>query len=151
MASYPTMNRTWRRAAVAHGEALLAQLLHDRPDDAGTGEDDFRPLRLQTDDGAAGLRIPRPVELDLAVDLGTVEDGPLDDGGIIRGEAIPDRGDIGHRAAHRDQRVGNRAPVDAREICRNRRHGLAQHVRRHGSVQPVALGSESSAMQPPTV
>ena len=69
------------QAAVADGEALLAQLLHDRPDDAGTGEDDFRPLRLEADDGAAGVGILRPVELDLAIDLGAVEDGALDDAG----------------------------------------------------------------------
>ncbi len=48
------------QAAIAHGEGLLAQLLHDRPDDARTGENDLRPLRLKTDDGAAGVGIPRP-------------------------------------------------------------------------------------------
>ncbi len=76
------------QAAVADGEALLAQLLHHRTDDAGTGEDDFRPLRLEADDGAAGIGIQRPVELDLAIDLGAVEDAALNDRRVIGGEAM---------------------------------------------------------------
>jgi len=60
------------QAAITHGQGFLAQLLHDRPDDARTGENDLRPLRLKTDDGAAGVGIPRAVELDLAFDLGAL-------------------------------------------------------------------------------
>lgn len=33
---------TVSQVPVAHGEALRAQLLHDRTDDTGAGEDDFR-------------------------------------------------------------------------------------------------------------
>jgi hypothetical protein len=51
------------QAAITHGEGLLAQLLHDRPDNARTREDDLRPFRLETDDGAARIGIPRPVML----------------------------------------------------------------------------------------
>ena len=82
----------------------------------------------------------RPVELDLAIDLGAVDDAALNDRGVVGGQAMHDRGDVGHRAAHRDQRVGNRAPIDAREVGRNGRQGLAQHLGRHGAVEPVALG-----------
>ena len=39
-----------------------------------------------------------------------------------------------------DQRVGHRASVDAREVGRNRRHGLAQHSRAKRRVEPEALG-----------
>jgi len=48
---------TVAQAAVADGETLLPQLLHHRAHDAGTGEDDLRPLRLKADDGAAGIGI----------------------------------------------------------------------------------------------
>ena len=116
------------QAAIAHREGLLAQLLHDRPDDARTGENDLRPLRLKTDDGAAGVGIPRPVEFDLAFDLGAVEHAALDDRRIIVGEPVLDRGDVSHRATHRHQRGGNRTSLDARQVRRNRRHGPVQHL-----------------------
>ena len=58
------------QAPVAHREGLLAQFFHDRPDDARAGQDDFRPLRLETDDGTASVGIahtsdPRADPVDL--------------------------------------------------------------------------------------
>jgi hypothetical protein len=57
------------QAPITHREGLLAQLLHDGPDDARPGENDFRPFRLQPDDGTSAVGIPRPVELDLPIEL----------------------------------------------------------------------------------
>jgi hypothetical protein len=44
-------------APVADGQRLPSRLLHDRPDDAGAGEDDVRALGLEADDGPARLGV----------------------------------------------------------------------------------------------
>ena len=46
------------QAPVTHGQRVLAQPLHDGPHDAGTGQDDVRPLGLQADDRASPRGIP---------------------------------------------------------------------------------------------
>jgi len=56
------------QAPVAHRQRLLSQLIHDRPDDAGPGEDDLGALGLQPDDPATRLGVAGSVELDLSVD-----------------------------------------------------------------------------------
>ena len=66
------------QSPVADRQRPLAQLVHDRPDDAGAGEDDVGALGLQADDRAARLGVARAVALDLAVDLGPVQDRALD-------------------------------------------------------------------------
>src|SRR5215510_12558645 len=75
----PVDQQSVTEAPVAHRERLLSQLLHDRPDDARAREDDVRALGLQTDNRATSLRVAWPVELDLAIDLGAVQDRALDD------------------------------------------------------------------------
>ena len=52
--------------------------------DAGTGEDDLGPLRLQTDDRAATLGIEAAVQLDLAVDLRTGQLAALHHRRVVR-------------------------------------------------------------------
>jgi hypothetical protein len=82
----------------------LSQLLHDRPDDARARKDDVRALGLQADDHATSLGVARAVELDLAVDLGSVQDRALDEVGIVSGqtEAVDtDRAGVGSAAGAR--------------------------------------------------
>jgi hypothetical protein len=55
------------QAAVADPHCVLAELVHHGPDDAGSGQDDVRALRLQADDRATLRRVARAVQLDLAV------------------------------------------------------------------------------------
>ena len=134
-------------AAIAHGERLLAQLLHHRPDDAGAGEDDVGSLRLEPDDRPARLDIARPVELDLAVDLGPVEDAALDDVRVVRGQGVLHRGDVRDRAAHRHQRVGSGATVDPGEVAGDRGEGVGKDLARiDGRPAPDALVAMGGAV-----
>ncbi len=43
---------------------------------------------------------------------------------IVGSEPVLDRGDVGHRASHRHERIGDRTPVDARQAGRYRLHGF---------------------------
>ena len=72
------------QAAVADRERVAAELVEHRAHDAGAGEDHLGALRLQADDLAPLVGGARAVELDLAVDLGPVEHGALDDVGVVR-------------------------------------------------------------------
>ena len=76
------------QAPVAHGDGVGAELRHHRPHDAGAREDHLGPLGLQPDDPAALLGGRGAVALDLAVDLGAVEDGALNDLGIVGREPV---------------------------------------------------------------
>ena len=70
------------QASVAHRQGLLAQLLHDCPDDAGAGQDDVgAPASPTVLSASAGARAP--VVLDLVVDLGPAEDRALDGVGVV--------------------------------------------------------------------
>lgn len=56
-AAEPVDQQSVTQAPIAHGQPLLAQLVHDRPDDAGAGEDDLGALGLQADDHPASLGV----------------------------------------------------------------------------------------------
>lgn len=81
-------------AAVADRELVAVQLVEHRPDDARTGENHLGSRRLQPDDLPPALGRSTPVEVDLTIDLGLVEDGSLYDFGVVRGEAVPDGGEV---------------------------------------------------------
>ena len=68
------MSRPWRRPRSLTRNESCAKLVHHGSDDAGPGQDDLRALRLKADDRAPLRRVARAVQLDLAVDLGEVED-----------------------------------------------------------------------------
>jgi hypothetical protein len=72
------------QATVADSQRCLAQFFHDHLYDARAGEDDFGALCLQSDDRTALRLIARPVELDLAIDLGAIEDSALYDVRVVR-------------------------------------------------------------------
>ena len=126
--------------AVTDRELRLAELVHHRAHDAGTGEDDFRAFRLQADDAPARIGVLRAVQLDLPVDLGAVEHGALHDLGVVARQAVADRGEVGHRPAHRRERIGQRTAFEARQVRGDRRQRLAQCLVRHLAVEPVAFG-----------
>src|SRR5262245_66567135 len=73
-------------AAVTHSQGLRAELRQHGADDARAGENDLRPVRLQADDLAALGGGAGAIELELPVDLRNVEDGALDDVGVVRRE-----------------------------------------------------------------
>ena len=62
----------------------MPELSHDLAHDAGAGEDDLRPRRLEPDDRAPALGVERPIELDLALDLVDVDLGEVDDVRVVR-------------------------------------------------------------------
>ena len=70
--------------SVADDERLAAELLHRRPHDAGAREHDLGSSRLEADDPSALVGGARAVELDLAVDLGSIEGRALDDVRVVR-------------------------------------------------------------------
>jgi len=113
------------QTSVAYRQAGLAKLFHDGPHDAGPREDHFRAVGLKADDGPTHLGAARAVELDLPVDLGTFEGRSPDNGWVVVGEAVPDRGDVCDRAAYAYQRVRHRVTVEAPEVQGDRRHRLA--------------------------
>ena len=72
------------KTAVAHDQRVAAELRQHRAHDAGTGENDLGPIRLEADDGSPLVGRPSSVELDLPVDLGSIEPGALDDVRVVR-------------------------------------------------------------------
>ena len=68
-------------APVADGQRGHPQLPHHRANDARASEDHFGTLRLEADDRATRVRVARPVELDLPIDLGPVQGRTLDPAG----------------------------------------------------------------------
>ena len=95
---------------------------------------------LQADDLAPLVGGARPVELDLAVDLGAVEHGSLDDVGVVRREAVPDGGEVRDGAAHADERVRPRPPVEPREVGRDRLERRGERLVGDDAVEAEALG-----------
>ena len=84
----PLRQQSVAEAAVAHGELVPAQLVHDHAHDARPGQDDVGASRLEADDLPACLRVAGAVQLQLAIDLGAVEDRSLDDVRIVGREAV---------------------------------------------------------------
>ena len=90
------------------------------------------------------LGVARPVELDLAVDLGAVEHRALDDVGVVASRGRADGGQVRHGAAHPDERVGPRPPVEpsrSAAIAVERRASTSPRRR----VEPEALGEARGA------
>ena len=83
-------------------------------------EDHLGTRRLEPDDRAPLIGGSSPVELDLAVDLLAVEHRALYDLGVVRGELVPDGGEIRDGAAHADESVRARASVEACQVDRDR-------------------------------
>ena len=92
------------QAPVAHCQRLHTQLVHDRADDAGTREDHFRAVWLQSDDAATGRCVHRSVEFDLAVEFAAIDRAALNHRRIVGRQMMAHGGDIGHRAAHGRER-----------------------------------------------
>ena len=65
------------QTAVADRQRVLPELAEHRPHDARTGENDVGALGLEADDLTALVETARAVQLDLPIDLGPVEHGPL--------------------------------------------------------------------------
>ena len=89
--------------------------------------------------GPALLRARRPVLLDLAVDLRSLQHRALDTVRVVRGEPELDRGEVGDRAAHADERVDRGAAVEPREVGRDRGEGVGEDLGSDRVVQPEAL------------
>ena len=126
--------------AIADRQRVLPELLHDRPDDAGAGEDHVGALRLQADDLAARVDVARPVELDLPIDLVAIEDGALHDVRVIRGHAVAHGCHVRERSTHPDQRVRRRPAVEPSQVGRDRGECLGKHIGRDRSIQAESLG-----------
>src|SRR6478752_1670901 len=127
------------QAAVAHGERLISEPAEHGTHDAGTGEDDVRALGLETDDlatlgGAAGV-----IELDLPVDLGSVEDGALNDVRVVLFQAMLHAREVRDRPAQADERVGWVSAVEPRQVGFDSGKGGAQHILFDDAVQAIPL------------
>ena len=83
--------------------------------------------------------VTRSIQLDLAIDLGPIEDGALDDVRVVDGERVLHGRDVGDGPAHRHEGVGRRAAVDAGQIAGDRRTSLVEDGRRDDAGQPEAL------------
>src|SRR5579862_3321 len=98
--------------AVTDGELAAVELPEHRSDDQRPREDHRGPRRLEPDDRAPLVGGSTPVELDLAIDLLSVEDRSVDDFGVVGGELVLHRREVREGAAHADESVGARAPVE---------------------------------------
>ena len=96
--------------------------------------------RLQPDDRAPLVGVAGPVEVDLAVDLGAVEDRALDDVGVVLRQAVLDRGQVRDGSTHADERIGRRPAVEPREVRGDRGQRLGEHVLGDRLVQAERLG-----------
>ena len=85
------------------------------------------------------------VELDLTVDLGAVQDRPLDDVRVVGGQSVAHRCQVRHGTAHRHNGVRARPPIEAAELRRDRRDGIVDDVGRHRPRQPEPLGEPDRA------
>ena len=85
------------------------------------------------------------VEVDLPLELGDVEDRPLDDVRVVRRERVLDRGDVRDGAAHADEGVGTGAVVELREVGGDRVERGGERVLVDRAVQPEALGEAHRA------
>ena len=83
---------------------------------------------LEADDRAALSAVARAVELDLAVDLGSVEHRALDDVRVVRRERVLDGGEVRDRAAHADERVRARPAVEPGEVGGDRARAASDHA-----------------------
>ena len=90
-------------------------------------------------------RVARAVQLDLAVDLGAVEDGALDDLGIVRREAVLHGGEVRDRAAHSDEGIRRRPPVEALELGADRRERPRERLVGDDAVERERLGEPRCA------
>ena len=106
------MSHAVPEAMIADRDRVASELVHDRPDDAGAGENDLGTRRLQADDRAASGGVDAAITVDLSIDLGPIEDRPLDDVGIVRRQPVLDCGEVGHGAAHGHDPVGPRSAVE---------------------------------------
>src|SRR5262249_28911704 len=101
------------QAAVADRERLPPELGKHCADDACAGENDLGTIGLQADDLPALLGARGAVELDLPVDVGSVEDGAVNEARFVGGESQLDRGEIRDGSPHADEAVGPRPAVEA--------------------------------------
>ena len=83
--------------------------------------------------------VVRPVELDLAVDLGAVEHRPLDDVGVVHREAVFTAARFVMAPPMPTSASGVGRPPKPREVRGDRRARLRE-LRRHRAVQAEALG-----------
>src|SRR4051812_10264002 len=88
------------QTAVADGERFAAELGEHGADDAGAGKDDVRAIGLQAGEVPALIAVAGAVELDLPIDLGTVEDRAVDDVVVVGGEPVLDGGEVRDGAPH---------------------------------------------------
>src|SRR5690349_19990997 len=80
----PIDERTVAEPAVAHHERCPSERVHDRPDDAGAGQDDLTTTRLETHGVTALVRALAAIALDLALQLIRLEACPTHHVRVIR-------------------------------------------------------------------
>ena len=103
-------------------------------------QDDVGAFRLEADDRRDERRRRAAVQLDLAVELGSIEDRAADDVRVVRSQRVLDGGDVRHGAAHPDDGVGSRPVVEPRKVAGDRRLGLGECLWRDGLGEPERLG-----------
>ena len=102
----------------------------------------MRPIGLEAGDVPARVAVAGAVELDLPIDLGTVEDRALDDVMVVDRETMLDGGEVRHRAAHSDDALGRGPPVQWGEVdgdrieCRGERRIVDDPVQAISLRQP---------------
>ena len=123
------------QAAVADPHDGLPEFVHHSPDDAGAGKNDVGALRLKTDDRATLRRVAQAIQLDLAVDLGSVQHSALYDIGIVGLQTVLDGSDVGNGAAHGDKHIRGGAAVDPRQILADGGKRVAERVGGNSSLE----------------
>ena len=88
---------------------------------------------------------PGAVELDLAVDLGAVENRAVHDVRVVVPQLVPDGGQVGVRAAEPDQGVRHRPAVEGAELGRDRGPGRAEGRLVDDAVEVEPLGEAGGA------
>src|SRR5262245_40760992 len=133
---------TVTQPVVAHEQRVLAELRHDGPDDAGSRQDHVGPRALQADDAAPFVHRAAAIQLDLPIDLGSIDACSLHGVRVVAGQTEHDRGDVRDDAAHPDEGIGRARRIEPRQI-------LCDRVERRAELLGGDHASETKALRVP--
>ena len=132
------------QGTVAHRERVATELLQHGPHDAGAREDHLRALRLEAGDRASLVGVTPAVEPDLPVDLGPIEHRALHHVRVVLDQAVPDRGQVGDRAAHADERIGRTPAGEAPEAVVDGAEGGGERLVGDDPLEAELLGEATA-------
>src|SRR5262249_45024384 len=105
---------------VAHGQGVVAAQGHQLLDHDGAGQDDVRPLSLQTANSAALARAEGLEALAQLRDVAAAQPGPVERRAIPLGGSQKEAAERAEAAADADQRVAGSGPGQHAEQTRTR-------------------------------